>query len=102
MNLGINFTQIQPLLNEVYDWSVENLKSGMLHDGNVRNIGIIVTSNISYIFDRILKEIILKLADKGLTAEKIGLTLRDQYGIPKIKIYGFLRCDVARKKCEDC
>ena len=40
MNLGINFTQIQPLLNEVYDWSVENLKSGMLHDGNVRNIGL--------------------------------------------------------------
>jgi len=39
VNLGINFTQIQPLLNEVYDWSVENLKSGMLHDGNVRNIG---------------------------------------------------------------
>tara|TARA_Y100000310_G_C20374020_1_gene664889 strand:- start:334 stop:696 length:363 start_codon:yes stop_codon:yes gene_type:complete len=34
-----------------------------------------------------VKAIILKLADKGLTAEKIGLTLRDQYGIPKAKIY---------------
>ncbi|MEK6935371.1 MAG: 30S ribosomal protein S15 [Nanoarchaeota archaeon] len=35
-----------------------------------------------------VKEIILKLADKGLTAEKIGLVLRDQYGIPKVSIYG--------------
>ena len=35
-----------------------------------------------------VKAIILKLADKGLTAEKIGLVLRDQYGIPKVKIYG--------------
>ena len=34
-----------------------------------------------------VKAIVLKLADKGLTAEKIGLTLRDQYGIPKAKIY---------------
>jgi len=34
-----------------------------------------------------VKAIILKLANKGLTAEKIGLTLRDQYGIPDIKIY---------------
>lgn len=34
-----------------------------------------------------VEEIILKLADKGLTAEKIGLVLRDQYGIPKVKIY---------------
>ena len=34
-----------------------------------------------------VKEIILKLAEKGLTSEKIGLTLRDQYGIPKTKIY---------------
>ena len=38
-----------------------------------------------------VKEIILKLAekDKTLTAEKIGLILRDNYGIPKTKIYGF-------------
>lgn len=34
-----------------------------------------------------VKAIILKLADKGLTAEKIGLTLRDQYGIPKVSLY---------------
>jgi len=36
-----------------------------------------------------VKAIILKLANKGMTAEKIGLTLRDQYGIPKTKLYGF-------------
>jgi len=34
-----------------------------------------------------VKAIILKLANKGLTSEKIGLTLRDQYGIPKVKLY---------------
>ena len=34
-----------------------------------------------------VKDITLKLAEKGLTSEKIGLTLRDQYGIPKTKIY---------------
>jgi len=34
-----------------------------------------------------VKSIILKLANKGLTSEKIGLTLRDQYGIPKVKLY---------------
>jgi small subunit ribosomal protein S15 len=35
-----------------------------------------------------VEAIILKLAGKDLTAEKIGLTLRDQYGIPKVKLYG--------------
>ena len=35
-----------------------------------------------------IQKIILKLANKGITAEKIGLTLRDQYGIPKVKLYG--------------
>jgi ribosomal protein S15P/S13E len=35
-----------------------------------------------------VKELILKLSEKGLTSEKIGLTLRDQYGIPKVSIYG--------------
>jgi len=38
-----------------------------------------------------VKEIILKLAEKspGITAEKIGLILRDNYGIPTTRIYGF-------------
>ncbi len=35
-----------------------------------------------------VKSIILKLANKDLTAEKIGLTLRDAYGIPKVRLYG--------------
>ena len=35
-----------------------------------------------------IEAIIVKLAKKGLTSEKIGLILRDQYGIPKAKITG--------------
>lgn len=34
-----------------------------------------------------VKGIILKLGNKGMTAEKIGLALRDQYGIPRVKLY---------------
>ena len=38
-----------------------------------------------------IREIILKIAEKDstLTAEKIGLILRDNYGIPTTRIYGF-------------
>lgn len=38
-----------------------------------------------------VKEIILKIAEKDstLTAEKIGLILRDNYGIPSTRIFGF-------------
>ncbi len=35
-----------------------------------------------------IEAIISKLAKQGLTSEKIGLVLRDTYGIPKAKIYG--------------
>lgn len=35
-----------------------------------------------------VKAIILKLANKGFTSEKIGLILKNQYGIPKVKLYG--------------
>ena len=45
-----------------------------------------------------VKAIILKLADKGLTAEKIGLTLRDQYGIPKAKIYNLKISKILKQK----
>jgi len=45
-----------------------------------------------------VKAIILKLADKGLTAEKIGLTLRDQYGIPKVRIYNLKISKVLKEK----
>lgn len=45
-----------------------------------------------------VKEIILKLAEKGLTSEKIGLVLRDQYGIPKTKIYNIKIGGVLKEK----
>lgn len=35
-----------------------------------------------------IKKQILELAKKGLTAEKIGLALRDQHGIPRAKLVG--------------
>jgi len=35
-----------------------------------------------------IKSIIIKLANKGMTSERIGLVLRDQYGVPKVKLYG--------------
>ena len=35
-----------------------------------------------------IEAIILKLAKQNLTCEKIGLVLRDQYGIPKAKLFG--------------
>jgi len=46
-----------------------------------------------------VKEIILKLVEKQpeLTAEKIGLILRDNYGIPKTKIYGFSISEVLKE-----
>ena len=45
-----------------------------------------------------VKEIILKLAEKSLTSEKIGLILRDQYGIPKTKIYNFKISEILKEK----
>jgi len=45
-----------------------------------------------------VKEIILKLADKGLTSEKIGLELRDRYGIPKTKIYNLKISEILKEK----
>jgi len=33
-------------------------------------------------------DLILKIAEKEPSAEKIGLILRDQYGVPDVKIYG--------------
>tara|TARA_Y100000310_G_C20614650_1_gene779979 strand:- start:1163 stop:1537 length:375 start_codon:yes stop_codon:yes gene_type:complete len=47
-----------------------------------------------------VEAIILKLADKGLTAEKIGLVLKDQYGIPKVKIYNLKIKEVLDKKAK--
>jgi len=46
-----------------------------------------------------VKEIILKLVEKdsSVTAEKIGIILRDQYGIPKTTVYGFKISQVLKK-----
>jgi len=38
--------------------------------------------------DKDVEAIVLKLAKQGLTSEKIGLELRDSYGIPKAKLVG--------------
>lgn len=35
-----------------------------------------------------LENIVVELAKQGIAAEKIGLILRDQYGIPTAKVYG--------------
>ncbi len=52
---------------------------------------------LKYTKDKV-KEIILKLAEKELTAEKIGLTLRDQYGIPKVKLYNLKISEILKQK----
>ena len=48
-----------------------------------------------------VKQIILKLAESGLTAEKIGLTLRDQYGIPKVKLYNLKIKEILKDKFKE-
>jgi len=45
-----------------------------------------------------VKAIIHKLANQGLSSEKIGLYLRDQYGIPSIKLYGIKIKEVLEEK----
>ncbi|MBR9705477.1 hypothetical protein GOV14_00415 [Candidatus Pacearchaeota archaeon] len=45
-----------------------------------------------------VKAIVLKLAEKGFTAEKIGLVLRDQYGIPKVKIFDLKIKEILEEK----
>lgn len=38
-----------------------------------------------------VKEIVMKIVEKnpGISSEKIGLILRDNYGIPSTRVYGF-------------
>src|SRR3972149_6288165 len=47
-----------------------------------------------------VKDIILKIAERNpnITSEKIGLILRDTYGIPKTKIYRLKISDVLKEK----
>lgn len=46
-----------------------------------------------------VKQIILRIVEKepAITSEKIGLILRDNYGIPKTKMYGFSISDVLKE-----
>ena len=48
-----------------------------------------------------VKAIVLKLTNKGLTAEKIGLTLRDQYGIPNVKLYNLKIKEIMQDKFKE-
>ncbi len=48
-----------------------------------------------------VKAIISKLSNKGLTSEKIGLVLKDQYGIPDVKIYDFKIKQVLGEKFQE-
>lgn len=48
-----------------------------------------------------VEAIIIKLANKGLTAEKIGLVLRDQYGIPNVKLYNLRIKEILKDKFQE-
>jgi small subunit ribosomal protein S15 len=48
-----------------------------------------------------VEKIILKLTDQNLTAEKIGLVLRDQYGIPDVKLFDLKIKQVMKDKFEE-
>lgn len=48
-----------------------------------------------------VKSFIIKLADKGITAEKIGLMLRDSYGIPRVRLYKLKIKEVLKEKFQD-
>jgi len=45
-----------------------------------------------------IEQIITKLAKQGLNSAKIGLTLRDEYGIPSVKIKELKICQVMKKE----
>jgi ribosomal protein S15P/S13E len=49
--------------------------------------------------DEEVKEIILKIVEKdpNITAEKIGLILRDNYGIPQTRIYNLKISEILKK-----
>lgn len=35
-----------------------------------------------------VEKLVVEMANKGMSAEKIGLVLRDQHGIPKVRLFG--------------
>lgn len=48
-----------------------------------------------------VEKIIIKLAEQNLTAEKIGLVLRDQYGIPDVKLFNIKIKQVMKDKFQE-
>ncbi len=50
-----------------------------------------------------VKKMVLDLFDKGNSIEKIGLILKDQYGIPKVKLFGLkIKKIIEEEKKEKC
>ena len=45
-----------------------------------------------------VEKIVLDLAKQGLTTEKIGLVLRDNYGVPTTKLYGKKITQILKEK----
>ena len=45
-----------------------------------------------------LENIVIELAKQGIAAEKIGLILRDQYGIPTVRVYGKKIYEIIKEK----
>ena len=45
--------------------------------------------------------IVKKLAEKDITSEKIGLILRDQYGIPRVRLYGIKMKEAMEDKFQE-
>ena len=45
--------------------------------------------------------IVKKLAEKDITSEKIGLILRDQYGIPSVRLYGIKMKEAMEDKFQE-
>lgn len=48
-----------------------------------------------------VKDIVLKFSNKGLTAEKIGLIMKNQYGIPSVRLYGLKIKKVLKDKFQE-
>ena len=45
-----------------------------------------------------LEKIVVELAKQGIPSEKIGLILRDQYGIPTARVYGKKISEIIEEK----
>jgi small subunit ribosomal protein S15 len=43
------------------------------------------------------EELVIELAKKGLTSEKIGLVLKDTYGIPSTRVFGIKLAQILKE-----